>query len=84
MKTRANKVGNKQTMQQRPSTVSSSLAESDSASPKEKIELAVTSDDTQYFGFNMLSLLRKELAKIFRSELQSMLGDDLSTINFRP
>lgn len=80
MKTRANKLGNEQTTQQRPATASSSMAESDTASAEERTGLEMTSDDTQRLKVEILSSLRNELAEIFRSELRSMLGDDLSTI----
>lgn len=75
MKTRANKLGNEQTTQQRPATVSPSMAESDSASPEERTTLEMTSDDTQHLKVELLSSLRNELAEILSSELQSMLGD---------
>lgn len=79
MKTKGSKGSHARASEQRP-TASASTAERDSDSPEAGTELGTTSDDTHALKMEILTSLRKDLAEIFRSELQSMLGDDLATI----
>lgn len=80
MKTKSSKGSNTQTSQQWPATTSTSSAERDSASLEECTDFATTSNDTQSLKTEILTSLHKDLAEIFRSELRSMLCDDLATI----
>ncbi|KAL1268574.1 hypothetical protein QQF64_033937 [Cirrhinus molitorella] len=77
MKNKSGKVANPSSSHQRPAVLAAPATPRSSDSPAKQTD---ASAENAALKTELLSSLRNDIAEIFRSELQTALGDDLSTI----